>query len=735
MFACLRDTLDQEGVKAFYLSEGEADGFCVSLARELGAFVLGNDSDFAILGATGREGYKGYVPIDSLQWVVESKLGGPENTGDGIGIKQDEDDGFSTVKKTSRRKPPSSLSYHLLPPPTFFTSPTTTSLTLILLSYPPSLLASRLRIPPTHLPLLASLIGTDHSPEYAEKLFFSQKEGKGERIERVGRVLRESLVSAAVSGKANGKKTLVKSTSYGTGFSSSSSSSTTTTGRSTPTPTSDPVAGDQAYSFISQVISNLITTNHQSSHPSYIPKTLPIEQFETLTSEIIEATMSYILPPSPSSLHGSGVSVLGGGCCLNFPFCDCLHTTTTSLPLPLLSTFPEGDRPLIAGSRSAYAKARDLGLLFVLGYVIHPERTYLFGILEDPEGHCLRSLEESKRVRGVAWGVVKREIGGLRSEEVPSAGDVEEDEEGEEETQDGEEEQIDLKGEGDEEVARSIIEESEEPNAEVYEYYRSGSTTKIARFPLEVLDRNTSLGLVSQPSTDRHRFFLETMKSDNSKTLALEFEHQPFVAVLRMAIILCAASDRRQQKLWTTKELSRVIKAGIYCAAAWERTRASDHDDGSPVEPDSVTLETRAVNVVSQVVASMQDAVHLAQALHLVGSQDQDEEGALSHGRLYEWFEGTIWHSVLANGITEDMKWSTKQEALHTQCLGAVIEGLENMVLGATQIVKPTTKGTEMQNGIGGKKVVDQPKRKKVVQPAKKVMTRYDILMTQDAWN
>lgn len=93
-----------DGVQIFHLPEGEADAYCVALADELEGFVVGNDSDFAILGAKAGEsstGYRGYIPIEMIQWQLQlaAKTASPVETSQaaeqqGVGV----DDGFQPVK-------------------------------------------------------------------------------------------------------------------------------------------------------------------------------------------------------------------------------------------------------------------------------------------------------------------------------------------------------------------------------------------------------------------------------------------------------------------------------------------------------------------------------------------------------------------------------------------------------------------------------------------------------------
>ena len=93
----LVQTRDAEGDHAalqIHFADEEGDPYSVELAARLEGYVVGNDSDFAILNA---EGYKGYIPMHEMVW---SSIG----TDDDASHMEDSDGGFQTVVTSKARK-------------------------------------------------------------------------------------------------------------------------------------------------------------------------------------------------------------------------------------------------------------------------------------------------------------------------------------------------------------------------------------------------------------------------------------------------------------------------------------------------------------------------------------------------------------------------------------------------------------------------------------------------------
>ncbi|KAH7921099.1 PIN domain-like protein [Leucogyrophana mollusca] len=174
-----------------HFADEEGDPYAVELAGRLGGYVIGNDSDFVILNS-GR--YAGYISLDEMLWttvVVEAAA-------------DDRDGEFQTVAKAKSKK--KSTSEHrsgrgLIPPDAG------SDLTLSVLVYTPSILASHFKIPVTLLPLLGALVGNDFSNQSStqrnvQSLFFERHLTLSQRIAHVATTLNSILSASTQKRKA-----------------------------------------------------------------------------------------------------------------------------------------------------------------------------------------------------------------------------------------------------------------------------------------------------------------------------------------------------------------------------------------------------------------------------------------------------------------------------------------------------------------------------------------------------
>ncbi|KZO90367.1 hypothetical protein CALVIDRAFT_603027 [Calocera viscosa TUFC12733] len=184
-----------------HFADSEGDPFTVELARQRRAWILGTDSDFIVyIGSVCGDGIEttegmGYCPLDEMVWVaVDANPGSarpdtPSASSSGWG---DEDE-FKEVR-TKRRKSPRSSG--LLPPPGGGV------LSLNLTFYAPLALPTLLNLPPTHLPLLASFLGTDYTPSTMGQHFHQHSQGPVHNVERTAKALRTASTQQTSSGSA-----------------------------------------------------------------------------------------------------------------------------------------------------------------------------------------------------------------------------------------------------------------------------------------------------------------------------------------------------------------------------------------------------------------------------------------------------------------------------------------------------------------------------------------------------
>jgi len=175
-----------------HFADEEGDPYAVELAGRLGAFVIGNDSDFVILNS-GK--YAGYIQLDDMLWAV------PNLIDEG---SDDEHGEFRTVKKGKTKKKNTTqpgVSRGLIPPEH------STDLTLSVSVYTPTSLASHFKIPVALLPLLGALVGNDFSNQSStqrnvQSLFFDRRLTLSQRITRVGSTLNGILIASTRKRKA-----------------------------------------------------------------------------------------------------------------------------------------------------------------------------------------------------------------------------------------------------------------------------------------------------------------------------------------------------------------------------------------------------------------------------------------------------------------------------------------------------------------------------------------------------
>lgn len=181
-----------------HFADEEADPYAVELAGRLGAYVVGNDSDFVIFNS-GL--YAGFISLDDLLWIL------PYTDGETSPCKGgDEDDNFQTVVHGKTRKRPTrqqNVTFGLVPP----ADAPLKDLTLTASVYTPTTLASHLKIPVTILPLLAALVGNDFSNQSTtqrnvQSLFFERRLSLSQRIAHTSNTLAGILGAASQPRKA-----------------------------------------------------------------------------------------------------------------------------------------------------------------------------------------------------------------------------------------------------------------------------------------------------------------------------------------------------------------------------------------------------------------------------------------------------------------------------------------------------------------------------------------------------
>ncbi|EJT96733.1 hypothetical protein DACRYDRAFT_112538 [Dacryopinax primogenitus] len=185
-----------------HFADSEGDPFTVELARQRSVWVLGTDSDFIVyIGSVCGEGTDnaegmGYCPLDEMVWVVEDSVPGtsrPDTPSAGSSSAWGDEEEFREVRSRRRK---TTRNAGLLP------SPGATTHGLKLTFYAPLALSNLLNLPPTHLPLLASFLGTDYTPATMRQHFHPQSNSPVQNVERTANALRTASAQQSSSGTA-----------------------------------------------------------------------------------------------------------------------------------------------------------------------------------------------------------------------------------------------------------------------------------------------------------------------------------------------------------------------------------------------------------------------------------------------------------------------------------------------------------------------------------------------------
>ena len=215
LYDCTLHKLREMQVETF-IAQGEADSVVAEMADSMGGWAVSNDSDFFILCARGR-GCRGYVPLDTLEYVVKVARSQPAPEPVAQVPAPEEDDGFQQVSKGRRKGKSQAASVQTqqpLPAETILETPPkseeeATLLAVRFTSYSSAKLAANLGIPPSMLPLFAALVGNDYTTSVQANILGKALPNGPERVSGVAAILREEcqrLLSGSKTPNSNGSR-------------------------------------------------------------------------------------------------------------------------------------------------------------------------------------------------------------------------------------------------------------------------------------------------------------------------------------------------------------------------------------------------------------------------------------------------------------------------------------------------------------------------------------------------
>ncbi|OCF38851.1 hypothetical protein I317_07359 [Kwoniella heveanensis CBS 569] len=749
-------------VKTHFVPQGEADGVCVVMADKIGGYVLGRDSDFPVLvGRTER--CKGYVPLNMINWI-EGEIVIPPTPASSFAPSQDgkyrpsgmrssvaNQQSFQPVQNGRRNQPyhPDHRQSSLLPSPSFKNP------TLVLTIIPPQALRHRLRLPATHLPLFASLCGTDYTPPSITQQFFEPSLSVVQRIEKAARVLREQLYSPSNQLSSGGGKS----------------------GTFTPNP------ADQVVQLVKKVVKKLCIYPFDTEQA--LDETVDI---------VIEAALQYQLPHS-------------GVCCSVYPFCGELDPMGCQTPVNMPGdgfiddavppvTPPSSGSDYKKKAKEAYAEARRRGLLSSINHGwLSPDRVYLWHVLEDPSGPNWKGTEGSRGIRSAAWGIAEEGLGGLRWQE--------EEEEEEEENHDASgreavqteavpspaarlvaEEGADQDSKTEDKALRHLlgVDQSEtnseaggvqsegttlvdaditlnhasfsdpakDPVRAITEWSRQGSSKRIgpSSLPLPPL-RNIGYDdppPCLRPLDERLRLYLVPLYSDTPAIIALPISIQPLVATIRFCVIDASkrVSNKTDVHMWRRDETAAILRASLGTYSLWLKEFRSEGSYKNQKDPEEAKalgegggrnwplLETRNSVLIAHLGSVWADAHTLAQALLLMpsiasppkrGSTSVDSDDwsdiGLTHIAPYVFYGGINLHLLLSKiepSAGTGWTWGSNEQGMFDRCWAALIDGLEDgVIVGLKREMASTGSNGSAHNtaGLQADESVAEEKQKK----------------------
>lgn len=586
-----------DAVKVHFADE-EGDPYAVELAGKIGAYVVGNDSDFVVLNT---EGYLGYIPLEEMMWQAPISLEEPSH--------EEDDTGFQEVRNKSKRRHAADpkVGRGIIPPDG-------DRLTLSLVVYKPDSLAAHLNIPVTLLPLLGALVGNDFSRQpdsdhrTVQSLFFDRQLSLSQRITRVASTI-QTILSPSTPKRKNLKHQI------GT-----------------------------VMDLIDRAVNKLLTR---------LNTPLGSAEVDIIVEKIVEATLQYAIAKHDDANASAHDPQLSQVCAL--------HPHSACPLLPLLSRRIEAEvsddseaesevQQNAVKIRTQYLAAFREGqfapkLLDILSSGTFWPRIFL----ENPDTETVcRSI--GRPIREWIYSILDNAVGlpemlDEETERESNEGKLEEDKEDLDEIIDVVESDSEtelagddllgpLKGElhrlhgsDDDNLSMAIASAHYPVPPVVLEYLRRG--TRVAQEPVEVKPVHMlfdsvslspysgSIPVVSFSLEERIIVFLRALASDVAPVRSLPKEH--IIPVLTVRWVVHTLNNRAEETKSKEREKERWTKHEAVCFLATFSTPSQSSSMLAPQETPTAILD-RNVQLTAQILQSFESIEHLSQALLLTNT-------------------------------------------------------------------------------------------------------------------
>ncbi|KAG6891496.1 hypothetical protein C0992_005635 [Termitomyces sp. T32_za158] len=654
----LRDSTDAVEV---HFADEEGDPYAVELAGKLGAYVVGNDSDFVVLNT---EGYLGYIPLEEMMWHVPISLE--------VTSHEEDDGGFQEVRKPkSKRRPVADKKFGrgIIPPDG-------DGLTLSFVVYKPDSLAAHLNIPVTLLPLLGALVGNDLSRQTdpdrrtVQSLFFDRQLSLSQRITRVA-----STIQTILSPSTQKRKILKHQVG-------------------------------SVMDLIDRAVNQLLTR---------LNTPLGTGEIDIIVEKIVEATLQYAIPKRDDA------DMLAHD--LQSPQVCALHPPSACSLLPLLSRRVEAgasdDSEIESEGQQNAVKIRAQYLAAFRDGQFSPKLLDILSsgtfwpriFLENPDVETV-SRSIGRPIREWIYSVLDNAVG------LPETLDEEIEHESNKAAFEGDEEDLDeiidvvesesetelvgddllapLKGElyrlhgsdnEDPSIAEAAPHSPPRPPV-VSEYLRRG--TRVAQEEVEVKPINELFVSVSLPPYSgfipvvsfslekRMTVFLRALESDVAPVRSLPKEH--IIPVLAVRWVVRTLNTRAEETKSKEREKERWTKREAACLLAMFNTPSQSCSGLAPQDSPTTVID-RNVQLTAQIVQSFESIEHLSQALLLTNTLPSSAHR----------FSGKVFHNSLM------ASQAFNPEMVSSDLLGASTFGLEHAFNEdrLTQKSKRAKKGTK----------------------------------------
>jgi hypothetical protein len=171
------------------------------------------------------------------------------------------------------------------------------------------------------------------------------------------------------------------------------------------------------------------------------------------------------------------------------------------------------------------------------------------------------------------------------------------------------------------------------------------------------------------------------------------------------------------EQSWRSSEIEAVLKSCLGTYAQWQREANGDVPSKKELEMSYPLLSSRNAQICSHLKATMTDSLILAESLLL---SDHDE--GLTHLQVYKFYSGQTLHTFLNKQILEGWKWRESDQAMYEQCWEALVDGIQDKIVGFTPTAHTTT-NLDGGEGVANEQVVEVPE-KEVGKKRKKIKSK-----------